>query len=283
MGGAPFNVAWHLQGFGLQPLFITRLGQDQYGEHFTKAMQAWGMTLAAVQYDAEQPTGICRVDFGPNGEPLFHTESSGPFDFIDLEAALKAMPNGSFFYHGCFAARRPSGEAVLTQLIQRRAGERFIDVNLRTDTTPELVRRLVRGADFAKLNDEEFGVIYGAQVTTAAELSGADARRLAARYENRLVFVTRGAHGAVLLRGDAAEAPLSTGAGDAKPFADSVGAGDAFCAAMIYGLFSGWSEDLLISRAASFASAICKQRGAICSDRAFYDAWIALWKSPTLG
>ena len=28
-GGAPFNVAWHLQGFGQNPLFLSRVGSDE--------------------------------------------------------------------------------------------------------------------------------------------------------------------------------------------------------------------------------------------------------------
>ena len=32
LGGAPFNVAWHLQGFGLAPLFMSRIGEDAEGD-----------------------------------------------------------------------------------------------------------------------------------------------------------------------------------------------------------------------------------------------------------
>ena len=28
LGGAPFNVVWHLQGFGLDPLLISRVGRS---------------------------------------------------------------------------------------------------------------------------------------------------------------------------------------------------------------------------------------------------------------
>ena len=31
LGGAPFNVAWHLQAFGLAPRFISRVGDDAEG------------------------------------------------------------------------------------------------------------------------------------------------------------------------------------------------------------------------------------------------------------
>ena len=31
LGGAPFNVAWHLQAFGQSPRFISRIGNDPAG------------------------------------------------------------------------------------------------------------------------------------------------------------------------------------------------------------------------------------------------------------
>ena len=34
LGGAPFNVAWHLQGFGAAPLFVSRVGADAAGERY---------------------------------------------------------------------------------------------------------------------------------------------------------------------------------------------------------------------------------------------------------
>lgn len=36
LGGAPFNVAWHTQAFGLAPCFISRIGNDPAGYEITK-------------------------------------------------------------------------------------------------------------------------------------------------------------------------------------------------------------------------------------------------------
>ena len=43
LGGAPFNVAWHLQAFGLKPLFVSRVGNDAAGESVRWAMRQWRM------------------------------------------------------------------------------------------------------------------------------------------------------------------------------------------------------------------------------------------------
>ena len=45
LGGAPFNVAWHLQAFGASPCFISRVGNDAKAVTIKNAMQTWGMDL----------------------------------------------------------------------------------------------------------------------------------------------------------------------------------------------------------------------------------------------
>ncbi len=52
LGGAPFNVAWHCQAFGLNPLFISRVGNDRQGEQVKQEMQNWSMRTDGLQLDA---------------------------------------------------------------------------------------------------------------------------------------------------------------------------------------------------------------------------------------
>ena len=60
LGGAPFNVAWHLQAFGQHPCFISRVGNDAMGESIRQAMGDWGMSIENVQVDHYHPT--CTVE-----------------------------------------------------------------------------------------------------------------------------------------------------------------------------------------------------------------------------
>ena len=61
LGGAPFNVAWHLQAFGQSPHFISRVGDDAAGETIRNAMHEWGMDMRGLQTDPERPTGRVEV------------------------------------------------------------------------------------------------------------------------------------------------------------------------------------------------------------------------------
>ena len=60
LGGAPFNVAWHLQAFGQAPCFISRIGNDSMGESIRQAMIDWGVSVENMQTDHYHPT--CTVE-----------------------------------------------------------------------------------------------------------------------------------------------------------------------------------------------------------------------------
>ena len=56
LGGAPFNVAWHLQAFGMHPVVISRTGNDAQRERIIDNMQRWGMDTIGMQSDPLHPT-----------------------------------------------------------------------------------------------------------------------------------------------------------------------------------------------------------------------------------
>ena len=62
LGGAPFNVAWHLQAFGKRPHLISRVGDDAEGQEIRTAMRDWGMSEAGLQ-TGSGPGGSGEHDF----------------------------------------------------------------------------------------------------------------------------------------------------------------------------------------------------------------------------
>ena len=70
LGGAPFNVAWHLQAFGCTPVFVSSVGTDAAGEKIIKAMDNWGMGTQWIERDPLHPTGRVNVTFVSN-EPTY--------------------------------------------------------------------------------------------------------------------------------------------------------------------------------------------------------------------
>ena len=110
LGGAPFNVAWHCQAFGLQPLFISRVGNDSPGEKVVAAMQNWGMNTEGLQIDSDHATGRVNVSFN-NNEPSYDIVENSAWDFLNSQA-LPELNKDSILYHGSLALRNPVAGAV---------------------------------------------------------------------------------------------------------------------------------------------------------------------------
>lgn len=272
LGGAPFNVAWHLQGFGLDPLFISRVGADALGDQVREAMTDWGMSLAGLQFDSSCPTGVVQIRL-EDGQPHYTILPDQAYDFIEPASTLQAVADlgGRCLYHGSLIARHAVSRSALQAL--RACGlPVFMDINLRTPWwNPASISDLLDGTRWLKLNDAELAVVLGGLPLDAEIAQAAEGLRRSRDLE--LLAVTLGANGALIAT---AEETLRV-ASPAVEVVDTVGAGDAFSAVMLLGLWHGWPLPLTLRRATEFAAEICGRRGAIGSDRAFYTAHITRW------
>lgn len=273
LGGAPFNVAWHLRGFGESPLFISRVGADDAGRRVRLAMDAWGMDAAGLQTDPDHPTGTVRIDLVA-GEPRFDILPDQAYDFICL-AGVPELERPAFLYHGSLALRRPEPDAnartTLETLARHHEIPVFLDVNLRPPWwAADDVLRWATRASWVKLNQDELDRL----VPGAGGLESR-ARAFLARYGLEYLILTRGGEGALALGAAGDEARVRPAA--ATRVVDTVGAGDAFAALFLLGRLRGWPLALTLERAQGFASAIVGVRGATVADRAFYLQFLDAW------
>ena len=268
LGGAPFNVAWHLRALGAEPHFVSRVGVDPAGEEVLAAMQGWQMDVSGMQRDPDHPTGQVAITLA-DGQPSYEILPDQAYDHI---APPAAEPQGvALVYHGSLALRQQASRRALDEIRTRCAAPVFVDVNLRDPWwDAQTVARLLDGARWCKLNDHELTTLAGPGEPVDA------ARRLVARHGLEQVFVTLGAAGAVALGTD----------GDFESVAparditvvDTVGAGDAFASTLIAGLLNGWPVAVTLQRAQQLASAICGLRGALAREPAFYREFLTRWE-----
>jgi fructokinase len=60
LGGAPFNVAWHLQAFGLKPLLITRVGAgDAFSAVYLLGLMKGWSTSTTLERALEFAAAVC--------------------------------------------------------------------------------------------------------------------------------------------------------------------------------------------------------------------------------
>lgn len=274
LGGAPFNVAWHLSAFGLRPLLISRVGADESGAQILDAMRHWGMDTSEVQVDERLATGSVEVTI-TSGEPSYDILAECAYDEI-------ALPRGGscdFLYHGSLAVRSDRSLATLRAIRARGARQVFVDVNLRAPWWHKSrVLELLRGTDWVKLNQSE--------LRSLSDRAGTG-RRAAARMldQNDIgsLLITRGEAGAewVFRQGEAYSVRPEEVAEvtEVTEVADTIGAGDAFSAVAILGIVHRWQPADLLARAQQFASLIVATSGATLRDRTIYDELRRQWQA----
>jgi fructokinase len=269
LGGAPFNVAWHLNAFGAQPLLISRIGNDALGRHIRDAMQSCNMDTAGLQLDPAHPTGTVEVSI-EHDEPHYDIVEQRAWDFIDAES-LPPLNNAALLYHGSLALRSPVSRSALDRLHSVLDAPVFIDVNLRPPWwNLKQVDSHIEAARWVKLNENELETIAPA---------GNDLMQRAAALQNShnldLVITTRGDAGALVHDSKGRVLQIKPQATD--KLTDTVGAGDAFASVIILGLLRDWDLELTLQRAQNFASAIVSIRGATPERQEFYTAFRQNW------
>ena len=263
LGGAPFNVAWHLQALGLPPRLISRIGDDDNGCEIADLMQQWGMSREALQIDAQHPTGSVQVGFEA-GEPHYEIVENSAYDFIDAAEIVDVTTYG-ILYHGSLALRNPVAFAALQRLKALHQGKIFLDVNLRAPWWQrETLISVLHDADWVKLNQAELLALCpdGSDLETTMS-------NFCQHYALETLVVTLGEQGALAC--DQQGKRYSVKPVAAIPVVDTVGAGDAFAAVLLLGLQQEWPLEMTLQRAQALASALVGRRGATVADRNFYE------------
>jgi fructokinase len=272
LGGAPFNVAWHLNAFGETPYLRSAVGDDPDGQLVRDAMADWGMELSGLQTDAGHPTGQVLVSLD-DGEPGYRILPERAYDHIrQLHGGLRC----DLLYHGTLALRGPESANALDAIKAGSPKQVFLDVNLRDPWwSREQTLALTAQADWVKLNRAELAALMGLKDAPGTADLSACAEDFLAMNGLRGLVVTLGAEGALALSNREPMARVAP-APIADP-ADSVGAGDAFASVLILGILRDWPLADTLERAQQFASCIVRQLGATAADPGLYEPFIDRW------
>lgn len=268
LGGAPFNVAWNLQGLAARPRFISAVGDDAEGRKIRDVMTDWRMDTSGVATSCQGPTGQVRVTF-EGGEPQYDILDHKAYDDIRFDSSLIDASTISLIYHGSLCWRHERTRQTIIELRRQLAVPVFVDLNIRwpwfdISWTDAILDNLY----WLKLNQHELTTLTDLPVSNASEVALA-AASLQAKYGCKTVFVTVGEKGAHVINQNGKLYSTSSQP-TVEDFVDSVGAGDAFAAATIDGSSHGLDENQILEYATCFASQVCCLRGATTSEQSFY-------------
>ncbi len=261
LGGAPANFAYMANVLGDEGIVASRVGIDRLGHEACEAVEALGLTTKFLQQDGRHETGVAEVLIDAAGQPTFTIRESVSWDFLQWTLAWEELSGAADVI--CFGslAQRSTNSAVTIDCFLRNARSnvlRIFDVNLRQSFySLGVLRRSLRHANIVKLTDQEL-----LRVSSVLRMSGRDeetlARRLLHDWDLRLVCVTRGAHGSLMV----SEGETVEHSGFPIKVVDTVGAGDAFTACLAHHFIRGQSLGKISEYANRFASWVATQTGA---------------------
>ncbi len=271
LGGAPFNVAWHLQALGTAPLFISCVGDDAQGERIKTAMADWGMDLNGLQTNPDHPTGQVTVNFVDN-EPSYDIVNQSAYDYIQPDR-LPDIHGRPLLYHGSLALRNPVSAGTLLTVKRKTAPYVFLDVNLRSPWWRlKNILPLLNDTSWLKLNHHELAELVPNCPNEEKRIS-----QLFSSTSLKTVTLTRGDKGATTYRLKGSTS-ISVFPKTWMQVKDTVGAGDAFSSVLLLGFIRGWDIKTTLKRAQKFAGEIIGVQGAIIKDETFYKPFITSWK-----
>ncbi|MBI5817783.1 MAG: carbohydrate kinase [Verrucomicrobia bacterium] len=260
LGGAPANFAYHAHALGAEARVVSRVGDDAQGREILDRLRALNLPTDGVGVDASAPTGTVSVELAADGQPRFTIHENVAWDRIVAdETSLAFAAQADVVCFGSLAQRSEPSRSSVRELVAATpaAALRVFDINLRQHFhSRDVVEESLRLANVLKLNDAELPVLaamFGLGGGVRDQLM-----TLTQRFALRTVALTRGAHGSLLLAGDA----WSEHSGLTVKVADSIGAGDAFTAALALGLLAGRQLDDINRRANEVAAYVCSQPGA---------------------
>lgn len=256
-GGAPINFVYHAAALGAEGYAVSAVGNDADGRAIVAELKQNKIdhVLALTPY----PTGKVLVEL-KNGIPAYTIVENVAWDHIpysdDASAVIRRADAVCF---GTLASRNPESRDTLIRLLQEAPADalRFFDINLRGNYySAELIRRYLGFADIFKLNDDEIG-----QIRNLFSLDGTDeeiCRLLLKQYNLQYLIFTAGEKFSVIYSPQGVSR-LNT---PAVPVVDTVGAGDAFSGAFVYGILTGKSMVEAHRDAVRISAFVCTRSGA---------------------
>lgn len=262
LGGAPFNVAWNLKMLGADPLFVTSVGADKLGEFVLKTMEKVGLSTEAVQIDKMHPTGKVSVCLS-TGEPRYNIECNQAYDFISFPDVK--IPEKTILYHGSLAMRNENSRSTLDNL-KVYCGELFVDINIRKPWfNYDQIRSYLHNLNWLKVNEEELSVLLKLKKINL-ELITNDVKSFMKDNSIENMIITLGDKGSWIF---GREIIIFQDAHNAEDIVDTVGAGDMFSAAMLYGIINNFSYATIFERASLLSAEVCRHKGALISELKF--------------
>jgi fructokinase len=269
LGGAPANFAVMAARLGNHVALLSRVGWDDLGKQALERLESHPVDASLVQIDSRHETGRVTVHF-EEGQPQYTIHQPAAWDALELsEEWVRIASRADAICFGSLAQRGLESRQTIQTLVAQTSQKcvRVFDVNLRKPFyTSEVVEESLELATVIKMNEDEVPLVLDLLgMPIESELLPGDKLRLSAKrlFEEfpalELVAVTRGGHGSLLVTREA----FHEHPGIPTQVMDTIGAGDAFTAALTHYLLRGADLATLNEAGNRWGSWIASQPGSM--------------------
>ncbi len=262
-GGAPANFACSAAAVGgneVNVCLVSGVGNDSLGRQALAELQQRQVGVSHVS-KLDHPTGQVFVQLNESGQASYEFAANTAWDNLpwsdDLQQVARSADAVCF---GTLGQRSEKSQVSIRRFLAatRQDCLRILDINLRPPFwSEEVILASLSLANVLKLNHDELPVLASLLKYQGSEMELL--QQVQKRYSLQLVALTRGCEGSLLLDafGQSSDLP-----GVPITVEDTVGAGDAFTAALAIGLLMKLSLVDLHTWASDFAAFVCTQAGA---------------------
>lgn len=256
-GGAPMNVAYHLNKLGINASLISKTGDDTWGQDLRTILSEAAIDTKYTQIDSVLETGKVLASVGANHEVTYDIKQPVAWDAIEINnQILDAVARSSYFVYGSLASRSPKSYQTLLAL-KEVAAKQVFDINLRAPHySRNIIETLLSGVHLLKMNEAELALVaswYFEGLTVKDQI-----KTIRDRFNIHKIVVTLGAAGAIYYENDNFfQAPTFS-----ITVADTIGSGDAFLAGFLQGLLHQKKPSEALAYAAALGALVATQHGA---------------------
>lgn len=262
LGGAPLNFACSAAELAQNDEavhLVSAVGKDQLGTDAIQKCEEHRLNTASVQV-LPHPTGRVLVELDAAGVAEYRFEDNAAWDNIEWNDELRNLASRcDAVCFGSLGQRSAVSRNTIQSFVEStdESALRVFDINLRPPHVDEtIIEQSLRLANVLKLNEDELPVL-SKQFQIVGD-DGSILRALAKRFALRAIALTKGSFGSALLIGE----DLHVADGTAVEVVDTVGAGDAFTAAVVLGMLQDFSVEQINQNASKVAAYACTQPGA---------------------
>ena len=256
-GGAPMNVAYHLNAFGLNANIISRVGNDALGLELKGFLSEKAISTDFVQTDNVLATGVVDVTLDAHGSPSYKIIQPVAWDNISVTQDIKtAVSTADALVFGSLICRNEASKQTLLALLDLSKCPVF-DVNLREPFySKDTIQPLLEKATIVKMNEHELTIIskwYGDETDFKEQI-----RDIQMRFAIKTLIVSHGSKGAYCFENN----KLYFQEAFKITVKDTIGSGDAFLAGFLSEKMRGKNPQDCLFLACKAGAYVATQAGA---------------------